>query len=75
MDLSDPGIELGSPASQADSLPTELSGTVSAGFQQTPTAAEHHPQPLTWSGPASWMCWEAMRTDARVSAELWRQSL
>ena len=26
MDLPDPGIELGSPALQADSLPTELSG-------------------------------------------------
>ena len=26
MDVSDPGIELGSPALQADSLPTELSG-------------------------------------------------
>ena len=26
MDLSDPGIEPGSPALQADSLPTELSG-------------------------------------------------
>ena len=26
MDLSDPGMELGSPALQADSLPTELSG-------------------------------------------------
>ena len=25
-DLADPGIELGSPALQADSLPTELSG-------------------------------------------------
>ena len=27
-DLPDPGIELGSPALQADSLPTELSGKV-----------------------------------------------
>ena len=26
MDLSEPGIKLGSPAVQADSLPTELSG-------------------------------------------------
>ena len=26
VDLPDPGIELGSPALQADSLPTELSG-------------------------------------------------
>ena len=26
MDLPDPGIKLGSPALQADSLPTELSG-------------------------------------------------
>ena len=28
MDLPDPGIELGPPALQADSLPTELSGKV-----------------------------------------------
>ena len=30
-DLADPGIELGSPALQADSLPTELSGKLMAG--------------------------------------------
>ena len=29
-DLSDPGIELGSSALQADSLPTELSGYINA---------------------------------------------
>ena len=31
MDLPDPGIELGSPALQADSLPTELSGKTREG--------------------------------------------
>ena len=30
MDIPDPGIELGSPALQADSLPAELSGNYSA---------------------------------------------
>ena len=30
MDLPDPGIEPGSPAMQADSLPTELSGNESS---------------------------------------------
>ena len=30
MDLPDPGIELGSPALQVDSLPTELSGKPSS---------------------------------------------
>ena len=33
-DLPDPGIELGSPALQADSLPTELSGKSSMGLQR-----------------------------------------
>ena len=31
VDLLDPGIELGSPALQADSLPTELSGKLLGG--------------------------------------------
>ena len=34
-DLADPGIELGSPAWQADSLPTELSGKPQDGYSSS----------------------------------------
>ena len=34
MDLPDPGVELGSPALQADSLPTELSGKPPATLEE-----------------------------------------
>ena len=79
-DLPDPGIEPGSPASQADSLPAELSGKpksssqiptrgsvcrISAGL----TAAEHQARPCLLE------VLKAMRTDATASAELWRHPL
>ena len=40
MDLPDPGIELGSPALQEDSLPTELSGEPPAGKESTCNAGD-----------------------------------
>ena len=46
VDLLDPGIELGSPALQADSLPTELSGNPSSQVAQ-----------LVKNPPVMWETW------------------